>query len=397
MTNHRQRISDQTHSNFPLDPLLNTNVNSGHKHLSDDFLTTHSDGVIGINKKGEIIFINKTACKLTGWHINDIKKQKIEKVFSLTNNTFPTANLVPDIKIIQSVIDSAHIFGPIAHHAIKTKNGNDIIVNFSLSPLNEDTVILMFHSASPDSQPRSLLFQESHDPLTRLNNRSAIQKIIHQQHESYEKTKKSYSILLIDVDRFKLINDCYGHHTADQLLQLIAERIQLHSRHEDCVARWAGEEFLCFMPNADLKIANKIAQRLCDDISAKPFLIDKQEISITASIGIANFPIDGNSPNELFNIADATLYEAKKNGRNRIHSSQEVTGNIYSIGSQLEAALNENRITPVYQPIFELTTGKQVAEEALARIQDKKGDLIEANEFIDAAVELQWYTVLIFK
>lgn len=385
MTNPRQRISDQNHSNFPLDPLLNTDVDLDNEHLTGDFLTAHSDGVIGINKNGEIIFINKAACKLTGWHINDVKKQKIENVFSLSD----TADFASGIEIIKSVFESAHLFGPISQHTIKTKIGNEILVNFSLSPLNEDTIILMFHSASLNSQPRSLLYQVSHDPLTRLSNRNTIQQTIFQLHKSYKKAKKTYSILLLNIDRFKLMNDCYGHHRGDQLLQLIAERIQFFLRQEDSVARWAGEEFLCFMPNADLKTANKIAQRLCDDISTQPFLIDKKEISITASIGIANFPIDGESPNELFSIADATLYEAKKNGRNRIHSSQEVTGNIYSIGSQLENALNENRITPVYQPIFELATGKQVAEEALARIQNEKGELIEANEFIDAAVELQ--------
>ena len=389
MTNPRQRISDQNHSNFPLDPLLAIDIDSHNTHLTDDFLTAHGDGVIGINKNGEIIFINKIASKLTGWHIDDVKKQKIQNVFSLRNSTNPTTDFASDIEIINSVIKSAHLFGPITHHAIKTKKRDEILVNFSLSPLNEDTVILMFHTESPNNQPRSLLYQVGHDPLTRLSNRNSIQKIINQLHKGYKKAKKTYSILLLDIDRFKLINDCYGHRTGDQLLQLIAERIQFYLRHEDSVARWAGEEFLCFMPNANLIKANKIAQRLCDDISAQPFLIDDQEISITASIGIANFPIDGESTNELFSIADATLYEAKKNGRNRIHSSQQVTGNIYSIGSQLENALNENRITPVYQPIFELTTGKQVAEEALARIQDEKGELIEANEFIDAAVELQ--------
>ena len=389
MTNPRQRISDQNRSNFPPDPLLAIDVDSHNTHLTDDFSTAHSDGVIGINKNGEIIFINKIASKLTGWHINDVKKQKIQNVFSLRNSANPTTNFASDIEIINNVIKSAHLFGPITHHAIKTKKGSEILVNFSLSPLNEDTVILMFHTESPNNQPRSLLYQAGHDPLTRLSNRNSIQQIISQLHKSYKKAKKTYSILLLDIDRFKLINDCYGHRTGDQLLQLIAERIQFYLRHEDSVARWAGEEFLCFMPNANIIKANKIAQRLCDDISAQPFLIDDQEISITASIGIANFPIDGESTNELFSIADATLYEAKKNGRNRIHSSQQVTGNIYSIGSQLENALNENRITPVYQPIFELATGKQVAEEALARIQNESGELIEANEFIDAAVELQ--------
>ncbi|MCK5387593.1 MAG: diguanylate cyclase, partial [Gammaproteobacteria bacterium] len=382
MINPRQRASDQIHGSTPLALL---DVNSYTNHYAEDFLAVHGDGVIGINKNGNIKFINKIACKLTGWLHDDVKGKKIEKIFQLGNITSPLSEL----ELIKSVIDSAHLFGPVTHHTIKTKNNADILVDFSLSPLDEDTVILMFHSVTTNSQPRSLLYQVSHDPLTRLNNRKTIQQTISRLHEDYKKAGKTYSIFLLNIDRFKLINDCYGHDTGDQLLQLIADRILFYLRDKDNVGRWAGEEFICLMPDADMKTACKIAQRLCNEISNQAFLTDRQKISITASIGIANFPLDGESPDELYSIADATLYEAKKNGRNRIHSSQQVTGHIYSIGSKLEKALNENRITPVYQPIFELTSGKKVAEEALARIQDKNGSLIEASEFIDAAVKLQ--------
>jgi len=385
VTNPRQRASDQIHSTITLAPSLE--VDSYTDPYAEDLHQANSDGVIGINKNGCIIFINKTACKLTGWQQSDAENQKLDKVFQISSDI----SIQSDLEIIKSVINSGHLFGPINRHSIKIKNNNDIYVDFSLSPLNEDTVILMFHPSIDNNKqaPRSLLYQASHDPLTRLKNRNVIQQTISRLHENYKKAGKTYSIFLLNVDRFKLINDCYGHHAGDQLLQLIADRIQFYLRDKDNVGRWAGEEFICLMPDADIKTACKIAQRLCDDISSQPFLTDSQKISVTSSIGIANFPVDGDSPDELFSIADATLYEAKKNGRNRIHSSQQVTGNIYSIGSKLENALNENRITPVYQPIFELISGKQVAEEALARIQDKKGKLIEAHEFIDAAVELQ--------
>ena len=385
MTNPRQRASDQPHSSITLAPSLK--VDSYTEQYAEDLHPAHSDGVIGINKNGNITFMNKAACKLTGWLQSNAKGQKLDKVFQINSNI----SIESDIEIIKSVINSGHLFGPINHHNIKTINNNNIYLDFSLSPLNEDTVILMFHPSIENNKqaPRSLLYQVSHDPLTRLKNRNTIQQTISRLHENYKQAGKTYSIFLLNVDRFKLINDCYSHHAGDQLLQLIADRIQFYLRDKDSVGRWAGEEFICLMPDADIKTACKIAQRLCDDISSQPFLTDGQKISVTSSIGIANFPVDGDSPDELFSIADATLYEAKKNGRNRIHSSQQVTGNIYSIGSKLENALNENRVTPVYQPIFELVSGKQVAEEALARIQDKKGKLIQAHEFIDAAVELQ--------
>lgn len=387
MTSPRQRASDQISNTIQLDPTLESNESLANNYSSKNDTGVYSYGVIGINKNGCISFINKAACKLTGWSHSSVENQKLDKVFQLKSNISTQS----DIQLIQNVLNSGHLFGPINLHTIQTKNNKELDVSFSLSPLEPDTVILMFHPSTKNKEqtPRSLLYQATHDPLTRLRNRHSIQQTISLLHENHKKAGANYSLFLLNVDRFKLINDCYGHKTGDQLLQLIAERIQYCLREEDSIGRWAGEEFICIMTDTNGKSARKVAQRLCDDISEQPFLTDSQKISITASIGISSFPDDGSTPDDLFSIADATLYEAKKNGRNRIHSSHQFTGNIYSIGSRLENALNQKRVTPVYQPIFDLTTGKKVAEEALARIQDKNGELIEAHEFIDAAIELQ--------
>lgn len=387
MTNPRQRASDLTHDVSPADPLLDPGIDSCTDHCAEDLLSIYYDGVIGINKDGGIIFINKTACKITGWLQNDAKDQPLEKIFQFSHDILEQSYL----KTINNIIKSGHLFGPVMQHHIKTKKNNDIIVDFSISPLDKNTVILIFNTLNQkkNQQHRPLLYPFSHDILTRLANRDTLQQSIHHLHNVYKNITKTYSILLLDIDRFKLINDNYGHNNGDQLLQLIAERIQLFIRDKDHVGRWGGEEFLCILPDADINTACRIAERLCQGIADQPFILGNNKISVTASIGVSNFPENGSTPEELFRIADVTLYEAKQNGRNRIHSSQQLTGNIFSIGSQLENALNENRITPVYQPIFELSSGKQVAVEALARIQDKNGQLIEARNFIDAAVELQ--------
>lgn len=387
MTNLHQRASDQVHDVLSGDPLLGSGIDSCTDHYAEDLLSIYRDGVIGINKDGKIIFINKTACKLTGWLQDDAKNQPFEKIFQFDSDFFEQ----PYLKIINNVIKSGHIFGPVMQQQIKTKKDNDIIVDFSISPLDENTVILMFHKLNQkkNQSHRPLLYQFSHDSLTRLANRNTLQQSINHLHNNYKNLGNSYSILLLDIDRFKLINDNYGHNVGDQLLQLIAERMQLFIRDKDNIGRWGGEEFLCILPDADINTACKIAERLCQGMADQPFVVENREISVTVSIGVSNFPKDGNNPEELFRTANTTLYEAKQNGRNRIHSSQQLTGNIFSIGTQLEHALNENRITPVYQPIFELSSGKQVAEEALARIQEKDGTLVEANKFIDAAIELQ--------
>lgn len=385
MTTPLQRASDQTNSVLSTDSAVNSSVNSGTDYYAEELLSKYYDGVIGINKDGTISFVNKTACKILGCTLDEIKDQPLEKVFQFYNEIIEH----PYIKIINNIIESGNIFGPITHHRITTKKDNDILVDFSVSPLDENTVILMFHKLNHNQQYRPLLYQFSHDPLTRLANRNTLQQSINHLHDDYKKLGKTYSILLLDVDRFKLINDNYGHNVGDQLLQLVAERMQFFIRDKDNIGRWGGEEFLCILPDAGINTACKIAERLCQGIAEKNFFLEEHQIPITMSIGVSNFPNDGSTPEELFRVADTTIHQAKQNGRNRVHSTQQLTDNIYSTGTQLENALNESRITPVYQPIFELSTGKQVAEEALARIQDNNGELIEACEFIDAAVELQ--------
>ena len=385
MTTPLQRASDQTNSVLSTGSAVNSSVNSGTDYYAEELLSKYYDGVIGINKDGTISFVNKTACKILGCTLDEIKDQPLEKVFQFYNEIIEH----PYIKIINNIIESGNIFGPITHHRITTKKDNDILVDFSVSPLDENTVILMFHKLNHNQQYRPLLYQFSHDPLTRLANRNTLQQSINHLHDDYKKLGKTYSILLLDVDRFKLINDNYGHNVGDQLLQLVAERMQFFIRDKDNIGRWGGEEFLCILPDAGINTACKIAERLCQGIAEKNFFLEEHQIPITMSIGVSNFPNDGSTPEELFRVADTTIHQAKQNGRNRVHSTQQLTDNIYSTGTQLENALNESRITPVYQPIFELSTGKQVAEEALARIQDNNGELIEACEFIDAAVELQ--------
>jgi len=384
VANPKQRASDHILSTSSVVSLFDE---SGTDHYAEDLLSIYYDGAIAINKAGEIIFLNKTASKITGWLHDDAKLQPLDTVFQFCNDILEQSYL----KIITKVIQSGHIFGPIKRHQIKTKKNKDIYVDFSISPLDENTAMLMFHkiSLASDLQQRPMLYQFSHDTLTRTANRNTLQQSINHLHNNYKYKRSTYSLLLLDIDRFKVINDNYGHKTGDQLLQIIAERMQHFIRDKDNLGRWGGEEFMCILPDTDIEAASKIAERICRGMAEQPFILDYHEVAITVSIGVSNYPKDGSNPEELFRVADTTLYQAKQNGRNRIHSSQQTTGNIFSKGSLLEKALNENRIIPVYQPIFDLKSGNQVADEALARIQETDGSLIAAHEFIDAAVELQ--------
>ncbi len=313
MTTPLQRASDQANSVLSKESAVNSSVNSGADHYAEELLSKYYDGVIGLNKNGTITFVNKTACKILGCTQEEIKYKPLEKIFQFYNEVIEH----PYIKIINNIIESGNVFGPITHHRISTKKNNDVLVDFSISPLDENTVILMFHKLNQQQQYRPLLYQFSHDPLTRLANRNTLQQSINHLHDDYKKFGNTYSILLLDVDRFKLINDNYGHNIGDQLLQLVAERMQFFIRDKDNIGRWGGEEFLCILPDAGINTACKIAERLCQGIAEKNFFLQEHKIPVTVSIGIAKLD-ENDSTATLYKRADEALYLSKKQGRNMV-------------------------------------------------------------------------------
>ncbi len=226
------------------------------------------------------------------------------------------------------------------------------------------------------------------DHTTGLLNRRAFTEIIHREYAQSKRSGHPFSMLLMDLDRFKLINDNYGHETGDKILCGISEISRSTLRSCDWMGRWGGEEFLAILPNTDEATAQAIAERLREKIDQFSITLNGQSIKATMSIGISSYPQDGETPDFLIRAADAALYEAKKTGRNRVVAAKE-KHEVYSIASKINNAIVNNRMVPAYQVIVDLKTRKTVAEEALARLIDENGKPIEAMRFISAATELQ--------
>lgn len=234
----------------------------------------------------------------------------------------------------------------------------------------------------------SLEAMASIDPLTNLLNRRALQEVINREYAYAARSAKPFSMLLFDLDRFKMLNDNYGHDVGDKILLGISEVATQALRTSDWLSRWGGEEFLAILPDTDEIGALKIAERLREEIEKFSFQLNTQKIKTSASIGVASYPRDGDTPEFLIKAADAALYEAKKSGRNRVVEARDKR-EVYSIAAKLNTAIETNRLVPAYQVIVDLKTGKPVAEEALARLIDESGNVIAATDFISAAMELQ--------
>ena len=164
----------------------------------------------------------------------------------------------------------------------------------------------------------------THDPMTGLPNRMQIMDRLDQELKRCRRYKKALAVLFIDLDGFKLINDTHGHRVGDSVLKKIADRLFSGIRATDAVGRLAGDEFLVILtddctPENGLQLAEQLRTGLSQKI-----LFDNQSLQVTGSIGLAFFPEDGETPEELINAADQAMYDAKAEGRNRtsLHSSQ---------------------------------------------------------------------------
>jgi diguanylate cyclase (GGDEF)-like protein len=222
------------------------------------------------------------------------------------------------------------------------------------------------------------------DTLTRLTNRRSAETRLHEEFARARRDNAPFSIAVCDLDRFKLINDHYGHDVGDQALLHVAGILREALREGDWVARWGGEEFIIFLHHAEASAAFAAMERLRLAIKGNPVTTPHGPLAITASIGLGVY----RGQDELAAVlseADGCLYEAKRAGRDRVVMNETSgRGTLWRAG-MLQHALLEQRIVPAYQVIVDLRTGAAVADEALARLIEPDGRIVAAGEFIEAA------------
>lgn len=156
------------------------------------------------------------------------------------------------------------------------------------------------------------------DPLTKLRNRRAFDAALDAESARFQRYERPLSVLLVDLDHFKQINDTHGHEAGDAVLQLVARTLEHELRDNDIPARFGGEEFVVLLPETDRRHAQDAAERLRHAIEDLVFDWQGRAIAIRASIGVASVPECASTPRDLVGAADEALYAAKKNGRNQV-------------------------------------------------------------------------------
>ena len=220
-----------------------------------------------------------------------------------------------------------------------------------------------------------------HDVLTGLPNRALIFEYAGHLLAAANRKHSRGALLFIDLDRFKPVNDLYGHEIGDRLLREVSKRLTACVRHEDVIGRIGGDEFVIVLPYLGKgHSAPTVAEHVLDAM-LRPFQIGELDLSISASIGISLYPQHGTDVDTLLHAADLAMYHAKETGRGSYHVYTPDlitrTNTSSSIEARLKDGLTNSRFVLLYQPVINVDTGKLIGAEALLRLPASESDDLE--------------------
>jgi diguanylate cyclase (GGDEF)-like protein/PAS domain S-box-containing protein len=230
-----------------------------------------------------------------------------------------------------------------------------------------------------------------HDTLTNLPNRHYFQSRLDQALSHAKRRGTRLGLLFLDLDNFKNVNDTLGHQIGDELLQQVSERLYKSLRKHDVIARHGGDEFLVLLEDLEDPLEPRYVTDHIQESLRKPIRVNNQEFNVSVSIGISTYPENGVTRDSLLKNADVAMYEAKKNGRNRVaFYTRELTDTVktrVSLEGDLRKALNTKQILLNYQPQFNASSGALIGVEVLVRWQHPQRGWISPVEFIPIAEE----------
>ncbi len=236
-----------------------------------------------------------------------------------------------------------------------------------------------------------MMYQASYDSLTDLPNRRLFGQRLSEEIAKAKRAREGLALLFIDLDRFKEVNDTLGHDVGDLLLTDASKRIRACVRESDTVARLGGDEFVVILTQVeDISNLGRLTQNIIDHM-AQPFHLGEHTAYITASIGIAGYPLDADSAEGLIGCADQAMYAAKEQGRNNFSfftsAMQQQAQARMLLAKDLRDALVNDQFQVWYQPIVDIATGEVVKAEALLRWKHPLRGMVPPDKFIPIAEE----------
>ena len=341
-------------------------------------------GVCVTKTDGTILDSNATFAAMLGYRRADLIGMNMGDLYERRLERDELAGMLADVTTLNSVEIELH-----------RADGSRVWVlqNLVLVGSRDEAVI---HATVVDISDRKraeeqIEFHAYHDVLTHLPNRKLFTDRLRQSLTRARRSGKALAVMFIDVDHFKTINDTLGHTAGDELLLEMSRRLRHCVREDDTVARLGGDEFTIILSELrHPEDAVNVAQKILETVQT-PLSIAGMPIEVSASIGIALYPVDGADPEALLRNADSAMYRAKESGRNNYQlCTDEMKRRAMerlSLETRLRRALHDDQLILQYQPQINLVTGNVIGAEALVRWNDPLHGLIQPSAFIPVAEE----------
>ena len=356
--------------------------------LAESVFNENIGSIIITDKDALILRVNPAFCKVTGYQSSEVIGKNPRFLQSGRHN----ASFYQDFW--KSLSENDYWEGEVWD---RKKNG-DLFPTWQTVKIVRDKLgnpvqyFSIFNDISDKKVNEEKIFKLAHfDVVSGLHNRSAFHEQLEKAIVYAERHNHGFSLLYLDLDNFKLINDASGHLIGDKLLKYIAERLKLVVRKEDSIARLGGDEFVILvMGTNESKNVSVIAKKVLERIS-KPILLEHTEIVITSSIGISTYPVDGQDADTLLQNADAAMYKAKEAGRNRTQFfTAEMNAQAQDrllLESDMRQGIGAGEFLLHYQPQVDIASNSIVGCEALVRWKHPTRGMLSPILFIPIAEE----------
>lgn len=364
------------------------------RELLEVTLQSIGDAVITTDAKGDVTWMNPVAERLTGWPSADARGLPVTRVFQIVHEQTREHARDP----IAACLEEKRVVGLAPETLLLSRDGGEYGIEDSAAPIRDSDgtvlgAVLVFHDVTEQRRlSGEMRFRATHDALTGLHNRLEIEARLRTVLAEASQDGSTHTLMYIDLDQFKVVNDTCGHAAGDQLLQHVSRLIGDTVRSRDLLARLGGDEFAVLLERCTPEQGQRVAQQICDRLEVYRFDHDGHRFRIGASIGLA--PVDGRFPTAaaVLQAADSACFAAKEEGRNRVHVWFDSDAAIQARqgeaqwATRLERALDEGRFDLYAQRIEPLQgTDDGLHAEVLLRLIDNDGQRLSPAMFLPAA------------
>jgi diguanylate cyclase (GGDEF)-like protein/PAS domain S-box-containing protein len=348
-----------------------------------------SHGLLMFDAQERLVVLNNRFLEMHGLSADAVKPGC--SLIELLHHRFSTGLLSEEPESYRAEILEQLSAGRTVTHVLKTTDGREIsVVN---RPMSDGGWLTTHEDVTERRQSEArIAHMAHHDALTGLANRAALMERVEDACDRCRRSEEQFSILMLDLDWFKQVNDTFGHPAGDELLRQVGARLKAALHKNDLLARLGGDEFAIVRINDTDQgdAAEMLAGRIVE-LLGEPFFVNGNVVNIGASIGIALAPEHGFYADDLLKMADLALYHAKSLGRNRYAMFEPVLGQAvvekHKLDNELRRALARSEFELHFQPIFDTKTLKMCSAEALVRWRHPKKGLIAPDRFIPFAEE----------